>query len=187
MANETVLNASQFPWSALITACTGLIGALGGAILANKFAEKRWLNQVKHEDSNEKEKVLRDKGEELYVLLGRWSKLIFLVQLAQIRYVKSNREWSGYEDHVQQLGFEPGAHDRILTLLELYFTELAPLMDQVRSHIQTSNSLHENFKRGLEVDAGGVSNSINKASIDVELKIKKMQALIRERLKPMTT
>lgn len=41
MTNETVLGAFQFPWSALITACTGLIGFLGGAILANKFAEKR--------------------------------------------------------------------------------------------------------------------------------------------------
>lgn len=187
MTNETVLSAYQFPWAALITACTGLIGALGGAILANKFAEKRWLNQIKHETSNEKAKILREKGEELYVLLGRWSKLIFLVQLAQIKYVKSNRDWSGYQDHVSQLDFEPGAHDRLLTLLELYFTELKSLMDQVSSHIQTSNSLHENFKRGLEADIGSVSNSINKASIDVELKIKEMQTLIRERLKPMTT
>lgn len=49
MATEITSIAVQFPWAALITAIAGLSGALGGAFLANKFAENRWYKQVSFE------------------------------------------------------------------------------------------------------------------------------------------
>lgn len=66
-----------FPWREIITPLVRLVGAFGGAFLANHFADERWQKQVQYEASKESLKVVRDKGEELYTLCCRWEKMFF--------------------------------------------------------------------------------------------------------------
>ncbi|EMG9490871.1 hypothetical protein V5394_004357 [Serratia marcescens] len=172
---------------ALITAgigsITALLGAFGGAFLANKFADDRWEKQISHDKEKERNRVLRDKGEELHTLIGRWEKLIFLVQMAQVRYVRSMREWDGFNEYIESISLEPGVHDRLESLLHLYFYDLVPLLGKTRMAMKHSNEIFENYRRGLLTDIEESANSINEASITVEENLLQLKESVRERLK----
>lgn len=87
MANEILPVVSQVPWSSIIPGGIGVIGALGGAFLANIFAEKRWAKQIAYEKGREKINIIREKGEELHLLLSQWGKSTLIYQLNQLHVV----------------------------------------------------------------------------------------------------
>ena len=79
MSSTAATMAIQIPWRELLTPFVGLVGAFGGALLANHFADVRWQKQIEYESKKDSLKVIRDKGEEL----GNDSNLliVFYVQI----------------------------------------------------------------------------------------------------------
>lgn len=173
----------SFPWRDIITPIVGLVGAFGGALLANHFADERWQKQVQYEASKESSKVVRDKGEELYTLCCRWEKMLFLIQMAQIRYIKSQREWDGFNDYINTISLGPGVFDRLESLLHIYFYELTPRIGLIQSEMKKCNELYENYRRGLITDVEESSRIINQSSIDLEEHMLIMKEHIRNKLK----
>ena len=128
-------------------------------------------------------KVVRDKGEELYTLCCRWEKMLFLIQMAQIRYIKSQREWHGFNDYISSVSLGPGVFDRLESLLHIYFYELTPRIGVIQAEMKTCNDLYENFRKGLITDVEESSKIINQASIDLEEHVLILKEHIRNKLK----
>lgn len=84
MDNNSAIVVTQIPWAAVFTGLAGLTGALGGSLLTNFFAEKRWDKQVRAESDKESKKLMREKGEETFFALTKWSKEIYFFLLCEI-------------------------------------------------------------------------------------------------------
>lgn len=183
MSGTAATMAIQIPWRELLTPFVGLVGAFGGALLANHFADVRWQRQIEYESKKDSLKVIRDKGEELYTLLCRWEKMLFLIQMAQIRYIKSQREWAGFNEYIESISLGPGVYDRLESLLHIYFYELTPRLGKIRGEMKKCNDVFERFKRGLQTDVEESTKNINQSSIELEEQVLIMKEHIRSKLK----
>lgn len=179
MAIESV---SQFPWAALITAFAGLLGALSGAYLANKFAEKRWADQISYEKEKEKSKNLSVKGEELHVLVSKWSKSTLNYQLCQMRVVLSKLSESQFHELMEKNPPEQGVHDRLEALIFLYFPDFESHMKVVRKNLMDGNSAYDEFTRGV-TDQKTAYKTIILASEVIEDELNKIMLGIRNTMK----
>lgn len=175
--------AIQIPWREILTPIVGLVGAFGGAFLANHFADVRWQKQIEYESKKDSLKVIRDKGEELYTLLCRWEKMLFLIQMAQIRYIKSQREWAGFNEYIQSISLGSGVYDRLESLLHIYFYELTPRLGMIQGEMKKCNDLFEHFQKGLKIDVEESTKNINQSSIELEEHVVIMKEYIRCKLK----
>lgn len=184
MAIEVASAVTVFPWAALITALSGLTGALGGAFLANFFAERRWQKQNEYDKEKERINFLRDKGEELHVLFSRWAKSTLIYQLNQLSVAKGSLSEREFHDLAKDIALEPGIHDRVETLLFLYFPELQPDMAELRGKIRDGNSTFDRFVKG-GLTQKCAFDGIDKASNETEAVLERIKLGIRERLRSL--
>ncbi|MEK0167951.1 hypothetical protein [Pseudescherichia vulneris] len=182
MANEIIPVVSQIPWSSIITGGIGVLGALSGAYLANIFAEKRWAKQIAYEKGRERINFIRGKGEELHLLLSQWGKSTFMYQLNQLQVVKGKLTEQQFHELAKDIALEKGMHDRLETLLFLYFSELEPYMKKLREKISEGNSAYDLALRGT-LTSSEASRRINLASNEVEVELEKIKAGIRQLIK----
>ncbi|UJL38423.1 hypothetical protein [Pantoea agglomerans] len=165
MPIDTASTITQIPWGNIFTATissfSGIVGALGGAFLANRFAEKRWEKQNAYDDEAQKKKILREKGEELHVLVTEWAKATANYQLSQLSVSKGKYGEKMHIEVMQKL-FKDGRHDRLETLLFLYFSSLTSHMDEARKYLNMSNLAYDNFLID-NLDSDAASKIIDKA------------------------
>ncbi|UYF57272.1 hypothetical protein M2R49_08990 [Citrobacter amalonaticus] len=182
MVNDIVTSVAQFPWASLISGGTGILGALLGACLANSFAEKRWAKQIVYEKEKDRIKFIREKGEELHLLLSRWGKSLFLYQLNQLSVVHGKLSEEQFHKLAKDITLEPGTHDRLETLLFLYFSELEPLMIKTREYISEGNKAYE-LAIKEELNINEASKRLNFASNETEVGLERIKAGIRQIIK----
>ena len=134
----------------LLTSLIGVLGALGGAWVANFFSEKRFTAQAALEKSTQNTKLLTGKGEELYLLLTSWDKSVFNYQAYQLSVVKGELTIAQFNDFLS--GFDSkDTHDRLETLLPLYFPELSIHMKELRKHLDLGNKTYRAYENdGLD-------------------------------------
>lgn len=184
MANEIIPVVSQIPWSSIITGGIGVLGALSGAFLANIFAEKSWEKQIAYEKGRERINFIRGKGEELHLLLSQWGKSTFLYQLNQLQVVHGKLTEQQFHEIAKDIALEKGMHDRLETLLFLYFSELEPYMEKLREKISEGNSAYDFALRGT-LTSSEASKRINSACNEVEVELEKIKAGIRQVIKSL--
>lgn len=125
--------------TSLLGVSGALIGAFGGALLANHFAEKRATKQAQQDAAKEKKKLLISKTEELHILISKWSKFISNLQNNRLRLLSGKISLSDYHDNVVALELENGVHDRLEALIHLYFPSLEADLLDVKSFLKVSN------------------------------------------------
>ncbi|EPV3661269.1 MULTISPECIES: hypothetical protein [Enterobacter cloacae complex] len=148
MNSETLSTAYQFPWAAVITGLTGLIGALGGAFLANLFAEKRWKNQVVHDAEKEHRKLMREKGEETFRCLKKWEKELFFFNASRIGYIQgviSEEKLNKATDEK----VSPDTHVTLDVLVSIYFNDLRADLSQIHSQTSKLQVLFHRYSQGI--------------------------------------
>lgn len=123
MNNEILSEAIQFPWAALITGVAGVVGALGGAYLANLFAEKRWSEQVKHDLEKDKKKIMREKGEEALITFKKWEKELYFFNASRIGYIQGAISEESLNKTIDEK-VDPTTHGILDVLVSIYFNEL---------------------------------------------------------------
>lgn len=178
MSTEVVSVINQFPWAALITALSGLTGALGGAFLANKFADNRWYKQVSFEKEKERISMLRGKGEELHILVSKWGKATVNYQLCQLRAIKGII--SEEQMHTLTAELLPGGdvHDRMDALLYLYFPSLDKFMKEIRESLTVRNTIYHEVINGHRDRKTGY-DLFDEAASNLDGAVERMKAGIR--------
>ena len=150
MPEQVTSTAFQVPWASIISASMGMVGALGGAYLANLFAEKRWEKQVAHEKRKERDKLIAEKGEEVYFLFRTWEKEIFFFNSSRIAYLQSNIR----EDEMRQTidnKVSSFTHVKLNTLISLYFNELSVEFEKLQKQLNVINSIYGDGLHGLNM------------------------------------
>lgn len=163
MANEVVTTASQFPWASVITAASGMIGALGGALLTNRFSEKRWDKQVEHDQSKEQRRFLQTKGEETFQTFKKWENELFFYNASRIGYLQGNITKDSMMETIDDK-VTPETHIKLNTLISLYFDELSNDYDLIRNQVALVNDLfHKNSHFLPNMD--GANRMIHEAQV----------------------
>jgi len=181
MAVESIPSVNQFPWGSLIPALVGLVGVIGGAFLASLLADKRWEKQITFESRKERKSAIRDKGEELHILLSKWHKYVGSIHIQQLMVVSGKLQLSDHYEHVTKNSQNADTHDRLEALLFLYFPELTEDMNSVRKTLSAINSHFDDFVKGR----GCLDNSLNKINEyadEFDSLIEKMKIKIRNKI-----
>lgn len=179
MDTKVVSVVAQFPWAALITALSGLTGALGGAFLANKFADNRWSKQVSFEKEKERTATLREKGEDLHILVSKWGKATVNYQLMQLRVIKGVLSEAQMNTLAAELSTGGDVHDRMDALLYLYFPSLDELMKGIRDSLSSGNQIYQQVKEG-KLDRNIGFDQFDKVAANLDAGIDKMKMGIRD-------
>lgn len=153
--------------SAIITVSGALIGAFGGAHLANHFAERRFEKQTIADVEKEKKKLLGEKVEELHVLISKWSKYIANINIARLSYLAGKITNDSYKDLVGKMDVESGVHDRIEALIYIYFPEFDNHLKQVRELLSTCNDAEFKFNR-RELDRNAAFGLVNNCAEELD-------------------
>ena len=130
----------------LITSLIGVLGALGGAWVANFFSEKRFTAQAALEKSTQNTKFMTGKAEELYLLLTIWDKSVFNYQAYQLAVIKGELTKEQFHAFLSEFNAKD-THDRLDTLLPLYFPELSVNMKELRKYLGLGNSVYDAYDR----------------------------------------
>lgn len=135
----------------LITSFIAVLGALGGAWVANIFNEKRFQAQARLEKDTQNKKLILGKAEELYLLLTTWDKDVFNYQAFQLAVIKGEFTKAQFHTFLSEFSAR-STHDRLDTLLPLYFPELIPAMAELRRHLDSGNKAYNAHDRS-DIDA----------------------------------
>lgn len=159
--------------TSLLGVSGALIGAFGGAFLANHFAEKRSTKQAQHDAAKEKKKLLISKTEELHILISKWSKFISNLHNNRLRLLSGDISINDYHNNIVSLELENGVHDRLEALIYLYFPSLESDILEVKSLLRASNKTeHDVLKHRIEI--GEASQIISDCSTKLENKFVQM-------------
>ncbi|HAS0862985.1 TPA: hypothetical protein JG883_001840 [Enterobacter hormaechei subsp. xiangfangensis] len=130
----------------LITSFIAVLGALGGAWVANIFNEKRFQAQASLEKETQNKKLILGKAEDLYLLLTTWDKDVFNYQAYQLAVIKGELTKAQFHTFLSEFSAR-STHDRLDTLLPLYFPELTPAMAELRRHLDSGNKAYHAHER----------------------------------------
>jgi len=125
--------------SSLVSVSGALIGAFGGAFLANRFAEKRFFKQTQLDAEKDMKKLLVSKTEELHILISKWSKYISSLHMYRSSLLLNKITLADFYKHSAALELESGVHDRLEALIYLYFPSFEPDLLEVKDLLKISN------------------------------------------------
>lgn len=148
MNNEVLATSAQFPWAAVITGLAGVIGALGGAFLANFFAEKRWKDQIVHGVQKERRKLMREKGEETFISFKRWEKELYFFNASRIGYIQGVITEEALNKTIDEK-VSPDTHVTLDVLVSIYFNDLYADLSQIHSQTNKLQSLFHQYSQSI--------------------------------------
>lgn len=121
--------------------------ALLGAWLNNRQNFQRQKQIFEHENQKENRKNLTEKGEELYVLLSKWSKNVSIYQLNLMHVANGNLTRNQVNEMVinQKVDYD---FDRVGCLLEIYFPELKSAYKNVDKARNRAVKIGHDFDHG---------------------------------------
>lgn len=125
--------------SSLVGVSGALIGAFGGAFLANRFAEKRFFKQTQLDAEKDKKKLLASKTEELHILISKWSKYISNLHMYRSSLLLNKITVADFYKNSAALELENGVHDRLEALIYLYFPTFETELLEVKELLKISN------------------------------------------------
>ncbi|MHA7847127.1 hypothetical protein [Serratia sp. D1N4] len=143
----------------------------------NKWNDERIKVQIEHERQKEVRKLMIDKGEVLYTLFSEWTKLIINYQLCLIRVAKGSIT-KNQMNEVMSSASNKGSHDKLITLLNLYFPTLTSdfeIANQYRSESVSASIEYEQNK----IKASECITRVDAASEGFE----KQMNLVQEKLR----
>lgn len=141
--NSTALIAAG---AALLSALVAGGFALLGAWLNNRQNNERLVNQIQHEISKENRKLFLDKGEELYVSLHSWSKIVNAHYIAEHDYILGKIDEQQKRTLLKDY-FIGDSYVRVETLICLYFPELDEFLNKARTARYSSYSVLDKFSK----------------------------------------
>lgn len=154
--------------TAVIAACSALCSAfiaggfaLLGAWLNNRQNFQRQKQLFDQESQKESRKHLSEKGEELYVLLSKWSKAVSTYQLNLMRIAKGvlTKEQVNEMTLKLEIDYDP---NRMSCLLNIYFPDLVPefvIVDKARSRAVKIGHAYDHKKITAEACLDGVDEA----------------------------
>jgi hypothetical protein len=127
---------------ALLSGCFALLGVL----VSNRLNRQQVQTRLRSEREIQKEEIIRERLEELYVLVDKWAGA------AIIHHTTLRKVMNGEIDYNQALEIElDQKHDfdahRMFMLAELYFTDCHCLLPELKKTRDEASQIQQNYKQ----------------------------------------
>ncbi|MFK3934032.1 hypothetical protein ACI2JB_10590 [Pantoea agglomerans] len=152
--------------------------ALLGAWLNNRQNFQRQKQLFEHETLKENRKHLTEKGEELYVLLSKWSKSVSIYQINLMQIANGMLTKDQVNELVIKRKYDYDA-DRMLCLLKIYFPELEISYQDVEHARELAVSFGMKYDRS-EISAQECIKGVGKAGTLFDAAIKRLLSALAE-------
>ncbi|MHA1086687.1 hypothetical protein [Enterobacter ludwigii] len=166
--------------TALGNSLIGLIGVLAGGALTHYFNERRTANQAARDEIKENRKLILQKGEELHQLLNEWKKYVSIVNIFYHKILMGTAhidELNAYTDENKSVA---RTHDRLDTLLSMYFPDLLSKMHSISAKLEICNStFHSNVR---SPNQSAVEKLFYNGGL-VEKELDALQSALRDKMK----
>lgn len=171
--------------SAIITVSGALLGAFGGAYLANRFADTRYVKQIQAEKGRDENKLLIAKGEELYLALSKWKRQNYFYFFAKVGYLNNQMTQDEHEALINER-VDPNVHDNVDSLTGFYFPELSADLKVITDRQTSANctfiSIVDNLASITKADFATKKNIIDKDGVFVSQKIDDLREKLRKKI-----
>ncbi|WP_413730814.1 hypothetical protein [Sodalis sp. RH22] len=167
----------------LIPVLTAFLGALFTFMItyfSNKWSDKRFDKQLSYEKDKENKKLLLEKGEQLDVLISIWSKSIFSYQMCQMKVMRGNLTSEGMMESLK-LQNPKNDHDRMESLLHIYFPELLSHLDKAKAELALGNAAFDSFEKS-KGEKEVLFNKLYNSNIAIEKHLQNLNSDIRKKL-----
>lgn len=154
-----------------------IAGTLLGVWLSNFLNERRSESQNELDERKFNKKLLLEKGEELHQLLSEWSKLVYAQQIYFSSIIMEAATRDDMNNHIKEAN-AGRVHDRLETLLNVYYPELGPQLEEIKSEMATSNEIF----RENHMKKGRVPDSLLKSGIAIDEKFGALQKELSSRV-----
>jgi hypothetical protein len=132
--------------TALTSAAVGSGLTLVGIYLTNRSAERRHQQQLRHEDEQRKQELLRARGEELYTVVSEWLKWMGTYQLRGMAVLYGTMTYNQSVEQQLADGKPPFNFDRIEMLIETYFPAVKTAYLALLAERENFNEMYMQFK-----------------------------------------
>lgn len=157
----------------VITAFLGFGASFVLNLYSNKWNDERLKTQMEHDLKKEKRKLMLEKGEELYVLLSRWSLKITHYQHNIMRLASGKLT----RDQINDLVINDKDKFNVevmLSKLMIYYPQIKPAYDDVINVRDKAVNIGFQHERGQITD----SACFNSVSETARIFLKKMDVLL---------
>lgn len=117
-----------------------MIHALGGSYLTNLFAEKRWNKQVKIESDKESRKLMREKAEQTFFAMTKWSKEIYFFYSARLGFLQGNITSEELNQIIREK-INTSTHGEVDVLVKLYFPDFKSDVETIFEKLDRCNNI----------------------------------------------
>jgi phage tail protein X len=157
----------------------GVLGSLGGVALGYVFNERRTKAQNVIDSKKESTKIILLKGEELYQVLNEWSKYVRSIQLIYLQISYHKVEHSYLHEILEENKGIARVHDRLDTLLSIYFPDLVVQLTEVTNLCASAERAYTAVYKG---DREHLAKLVSCGKL-IDKKLSHLQASIRNRVK----
>lgn len=133
--------------TALIAAIFTAAVALAGVYLTNRGNAQRLAAQLDHELREKRAELVREKGEELYVLTGAWLNELATNYLRVATVMKGTLSYRDYIELTLKRGDPDYDFNRLRMLVDIYFSQLKESFARVLEARSRLNAIDLDHKR----------------------------------------
>lgn len=157
--------------------------ALFGAWLNNRSNNIRLTMQLTHETTKAKSNLMIDRGEELFLLLVKWRKMVNSIDNYELQVVRKiiTRAQFNEKTAVSDLKTD---FDRMETLMSLYFPNITIMFNEAREIRSPINDIMFDFKNSANLSENEKCNIILKCSSAFSKKMDEVLSKIKSDLSP---
>ncbi len=158
----------------------GLVGAFGASYLTNKFSERRFDKQAEQERLKERQKILRDKGEQAFYAVKQWGKQIYFFYSARLGYLQGSITGEKLDEVIDKRT-NPDTHAQLDVLIGIYFPEFMEELEAVHTKLDKCNRVYGLFESKVMTAKEAHNNLINPVS-EAENALDSLSEKLREHL-----
>jgi hypothetical protein len=139
--------------TALCSSVTGGIIALTGVLLTNRSSTARLTIQLDHEAESRKAQTLRERGEELYVLMQNWLTFFANHYLRLSQVMKGSLTYNQFLDlEIEAANHNPMEFPRIELLIDIYYPSARQAYDAIMARradiVKIEGAHHRAYQAG---------------------------------------
>lgn len=160
-------------WSAIVAAILTSGVAFIGVSYTNRENRKRMLVQHDHERSLRKDELVRERAEELYVIVKKWCGTMISDHFPYVRVMKGQLSYNNALDMTLASGekreFDP---DRMHMICDIYFPDISKEIDSLLKLncevLDFREAFKEKYESGKLTDVKMAGVYINKINVLIE-------------------
>ncbi|MBL4617470.1 MAG: hypothetical protein JKY46_07210 [Robiginitomaculum sp.] len=141
--------------SQIITAIIAVGGTLLGVLITHLFMERSIDKKYKLENLTQQNERLRNRGEELYILVSKWKRLFLAAHITLPLVMQGEISYNDYSDDLNSIEDTESDPHRMQLIIHAYFPTLKKQYEKIGSALKASNKIIDEHEHACKQKKDG--------------------------------